>query len=278
MLEELAVYIKEAVDKKQENVRRRRRRDALRLQIVRLLEYIAENDTFGVSPCAIDKDSQGLYPCIVEFIEGVRYYLENEMDKNSSSVRDLTHHFCNFLRRMINNFSCKFFNKIIKLLRHKQIPVDVRRSLLKRDLRKSIFVLLTHWVGKYTLPNTKISQPDGDMSNKKHADLQFVCLQAMSSLLCCGPCFDSLTEESPYYLWLDTLLNSIDDKVYNLAQETVILLLESNPDVPQLLDWIVDKCYTGSSKVADCCFLALATIFSARFATIVIFRCGNCMS
>ncbi|KAL1517075.1 hypothetical protein ABEB36_000886 [Hypothenemus hampei] len=247
LLEELALYIRDAIDKKQENVRRRRRRDALRLQIMRLLEYIAENGTFGVSSCAIDKDSQSLHPCLVEFIEGVKYYLENETDKNSSTVRDLTHHFCNFLRKMIKNFT-----------------LDARRSLLKRDLRKSLFVLFTNWVGKYSLPNTKSLQMDSDVSNKKHVDLQFVSLQAMSSLLCCGPCFDGLTEESPYYLWLDALLKSSDEKVYNLAQETVILLLESNSDVPQLLDWIVDKCYTGPSKVADCCFLALTTIFSAR--------------
>ncbi|KAH1002588.1 hypothetical protein HUJ04_008665 [Dendroctonus ponderosae] len=247
LLEELTVHIRDAVDKKQENVRRRRRRDALRLQIMRLLEFIAENGTFGTSSCTVDKDSQGLHPSLVEFIEGVRHYLENEPDKNSNTVRDLTLHFCHFLRKMIKNFS-----------------LDVRRSLLKRDLRKSLFVLFTNWVGRYTIFSTKILQPESDMSNKKHVELQFVSLLAMSSLLCCGPCFDSLTEESPYYLWLDALLNSSDEKVYNLAQETVILLLESNPDVPQLLDWIVDKCYTGSSKVADCCFLALATIFSAR--------------
>lgn len=49
-----------------------------------------------------------------------------------------------------------------------------------------------------------------------------------------------------------------------MGQETVIILLESNPDISPLLDWVVDKCYTGSAVVADGCFLALATIFSAR--------------
>lgn len=93
------------------------------------------------------------------------------------------------------------------------VSVDVRRSLLKRDLRKSLFVLFTNWVGRYTIFSTKILQPESDMSNKKHVELQFVSLQAMSSLLCCGPCFDSLTEESPYYPWLDALLNSSDEKV-----------------------------------------------------------------
>lgn len=48
LMEELVVYIREAVDRKQENMRRRRRRDALRLQVVRVLEKIAENGTYGV--------------------------------------------------------------------------------------------------------------------------------------------------------------------------------------------------------------------------------------
>ncbi|KAG5899998.1 hypothetical protein JTB14_009085 [Gonioctena quinquepunctata] len=246
LFDELTVYIREAIDKKQENVRRRRRRDALRLQLMRLLEFIAENGTFAISSCVLDRDSQSLIPLLVEFIDGVRYYLENEPDKNSSSVRDLTLHFCYFIRKMIKSFS-----------------LEGCRSLLKRDLRRNLFSLFTNWAGKYGIPNNKMTL-EGDMANKKHLELQYTSLQAMSSLLCCGPCFDSLTEESSYYLWLDGLLNSTDEKVYSLAQETVILLLESNPDISPLLDWVVDKCYTGTSVVADSCFLALATIFSAR--------------
>lgn len=53
-------------------------------------------------------------------------------------------------------------------------------------------------------------------------------------------------------------------QVYQLARETVVLLLECNPDVGPLLDWVVDRCYTGSPGVADSCFLALAAVFSAR--------------
>lgn len=53
-------------------------------------------------------------------------------------------------------------------------------------------------------------------------------------------------------------------KIYMLARETVVLLLEGNPDIGMLLDWVVDRCYTGAPQVADGCFLALATIFSAR--------------
>lgn len=43
-----------------------------------------------------------------------------------------------------------------------------------------------------------------------------------------------------------------------------MLLLEFNSDISALLDWVVDCCFTGDDKVADACFTALATIFSAR--------------
>lgn len=48
LMDELVVYIREAVDRKQENMRRRRRRDALRLQLVKVLENMAANHTFEI--------------------------------------------------------------------------------------------------------------------------------------------------------------------------------------------------------------------------------------
>lgn len=107
-MEELVVYIREAVDRKQENVRRRRRRDALRLQLVRVLELIAEYGTFGDSQCVLDRDSHSLHPTFVEYMDGARLYLESEPDKTSHAVREITLHFCNFVRKMIKSFSCKF--------------------------------------------------------------------------------------------------------------------------------------------------------------------------
>jgi hypothetical protein len=47
-MEELVPYVREAVDRKQENMRRRRRRDALRLQLVKVFELVAEHGTFGI--------------------------------------------------------------------------------------------------------------------------------------------------------------------------------------------------------------------------------------
>ena len=88
----------------------------------------------------------------------------------------------------------------------------------------------------------------------------------MSAVICCGPCFDTynLSEDGNIYPWLDMLLASKDEKIYALAKETVILLLESNVDNGQLLEWVIDRCYTAHTRAADACFLALATIFSAK--------------
>lgn len=47
-MEELVTSIREAVDRKQENVRRRKRKDALRLHLVRVFELIAQYGTFGI--------------------------------------------------------------------------------------------------------------------------------------------------------------------------------------------------------------------------------------
>lgn len=59
-------------------------------------------------------------------------------------------------------------------------------------------------------------------------------------------------------------LFSISSQIYELARDTVVLLLESNPDIGQLLEWVIDRCFTAAPREADACFLALASIFSAR--------------
>jgi hypothetical protein len=106
-MEELVVYVREAVDKKQENMRRRRRRDALRLQLVKVLKLIAENGTFGVSPCVLDRETMSLHPTFVDYMEGARLYLEQETDKDNASMREVKIYFCDYIRIMIKNFTRK---------------------------------------------------------------------------------------------------------------------------------------------------------------------------
>lgn len=247
LMEELVPYIREAVDRKQENVRRRRRRDSLRFQLIKVLELIAESGTFGVSSFVIDRSA--LHFAFLEYMDGARLYLESEPDKNTTYVREIVHYFCSFIRKMIKSFS-----------------LETLRTLLKKDLRRKLLILFSTWSGYYGAPIRKIVVEDVHYKDKKVNDAQFCVLQAMTALLCCGPWFDdtNTSDDRIYYKWLDMMLESHEDRVYNLAKETVVLLLEFNPDIDHLLDWCVDRCYTGAQTVADGCFLALATIFSAR--------------
>lgn len=106
-MDELLPYIREAVDRKQENMRRRRRRDVLRLQLVKVLEQMAANRVFGVSSCVIERDTMSLHPTFVEYIEGARLYLETETEKDNASIREVKAHFCNFIRVMVKSFPSK---------------------------------------------------------------------------------------------------------------------------------------------------------------------------
>lgn len=44
-----------------------------------------------------------------------------------------------------------------------------------------------------------------------------------------------------------------------------MLLLELNPDQSNLMFWAVDRCYTGSRRVAAGCFRAIANVFHNRY-------------
>lgn len=48
-----------------------------------------------------------LHPTFVEYMDGARLYLEMETDKENTSIREVKIHFCDFIRKMIKNFSCK---------------------------------------------------------------------------------------------------------------------------------------------------------------------------
>lgn len=56
LMEELLPYIRESIDRKQENMRRRKRRDALRVTLVKLFEMSAEQGTFALRyACLVPK-------------------------------------------------------------------------------------------------------------------------------------------------------------------------------------------------------------------------------
>ena len=106
-MDELVVFIREAIDRKQVNVRRQTRRDALRLQLVRIFQLIADRGTFGKS-CA-NAEGQLLHPVLIEFVDGMRQCLELDTDRDSPAGREIRSCFALFVTNLIDCFPRKLF-------------------------------------------------------------------------------------------------------------------------------------------------------------------------
>ena len=48
LVEELVPYLKEAIERKQENIKRRRKKDIIRVQLAHVFELIASQKTFAL--------------------------------------------------------------------------------------------------------------------------------------------------------------------------------------------------------------------------------------
>ncbi|XP_041986547.1 protein furry isoform X3 [Aricia agestis] len=246
LFEELVPLLREAVDRKQENMRRRRRRDALRLHLNKMLLVIAQRKTFATSSFTLENGS--LHSNLTEYLDGVRQSLDVEAEKDAPAAREQRLTFAEFVTELIKSF-----------------PPEMYNGLIKRELCKGLFSLFAGWCGPLVAHLGSLvpqPQPPPEIDDR----LNLAALKAMSALACCGPCFapNGLAEDGALYPWLSEMLSSTNDKVYELARETIVHLLDCNPDIGPLLDWTVDKCFTGPPRVADGCFMALATIFSAR--------------
>ncbi|XP_053470600.1 protein furry homolog-like isoform X1 [Ictalurus furcatus] len=258
LLEELNPIIKEALERRPENMKRRRRRDILRVQLVRIFELLADSGVISQTGSGgLDGESHSLNSTLLEYVDLTRQLLEAENDKDSDTLRDIRSHFSALVANIIQN-----------------VPVHQRRSIFpQQSLRHSLFMLFSHWAGPFSIMFTPLDRySDRNMQINRH---QYCALKAMSAVLCCGPVADNvgLSSDGYLYKWLDNILDSQDRKVHQLGCEAVMLLLELNPDQSNLMFWAVDRCYTGSRRVATGCFRAIANVFQNRdyqFDTVVL--------
>uniref|UniRef100_A0A8C1WE90 Furry homolog, like n=1 Tax=Cyprinus carpio TaxID=7962 RepID=A0A8C1WE90_CYPCA len=259
LLEELNPIIKEALERRPENMKRRRRRDILRVQLARIFELLADSGVISQASASggLDGESHSLNSTLLEYVDLTRQLLEAENDKDSDTLRDIRSHFSALVANIIQN-----------------VPVHQRRSIFpQQSLRHSLFMLFSHWAGPFSIMFTPLDRySDRNMQINRH---QYCALKAMSAVLCCGPVADNvgLSSDGYLYKWLDNILDSQDRKVHQLGCEAVMLLLELNPDQSNLMFWAVDRCYTGSRRVASGCFRAIANIFHNRdyqFDTVVL--------
>ncbi|XP_074085587.1 protein furry homolog-like isoform X6 [Macrotis lagotis] len=249
LIEELHPIIKEALERRPENMKRRRRRDILRVQLVRIFELLADAGVVSHSASGgLDNETHSLNNTLLEYVDLTRQLLEAENEKDSDTLKDIRCHFSALVANIIQN-----------------VPVHQRRSIFpQQSLRHSLFMLFSHWAGPFSIMFTPLDRySDRNMQINRH---QYCALKAMSAVLCCGPVADNvgLSSDGYLYKWLDNILDSLDKKVHQLGCEAVMLLLELNPDQNNLMYWAVDRCYTGSKRVAAGCFKAIANVFQNR--------------
>ncbi|XP_061834044.1 protein furry homolog-like isoform X4 [Nerophis lumbriciformis] len=249
LIEELNPIIKEALERRPENMKRRRRRDILRVQLVRIFELLADAGVISqIASGGFDGESHSLNSTLLDYVDMTRQLLEAENDKDSDTLKDIRCHFSALVANIIQN-----------------VPVHQRRTIFpQQSLRHSLFMLFSHWAGPFSIMFTPLDRySDRNMQINRH---QYCALKAMSAVLCCGPVADNvgLSSDGYLYKWLDNILDSQDKKVHQLGCEAVMLLLELNPDQSNLMFWAVDRCYTGSRRVATGCFRAIANVFHNR--------------
>ncbi|XP_032401098.1 protein furry homolog isoform X4 [Xiphophorus hellerii] len=248
LVEELHPLMKEALERRPENKKRRERRDLLRLQLLRIFELLADAGVISDSTNgALERDTLALGALFLEYVDLTRMLLEAENDKEAEILKDIRAHFS----AMVANFiQC--------------VPVHQRRFLFpQQSLRHHLFILFSQWAGPFSIMFTPLDR----YSDRNHqiTRYQYCALKAMSAVLCCGPVFDNvgLSQDGYLYKWLDNILACQDQRVHQLGCEVVILLLELNADQVNLFNWAVDRCYTGSHQLASGCFKAIAAVFSS---------------
>ncbi|KAI1893589.1 hypothetical protein AGOR_G00125280 [Albula goreensis] len=249
LVEELHPLMKEALERRPENKKRRERRDLLRLQLLRIFELLADAGVISDSTNgALERDTPALGALFLEYVDLTRMLLEAENDKDLEILKDIRAHFSAMVANLIQ---C--------------VPVHHRRFLFpQQSLRHHLFILFSQWAGPFSIMFTPLDR----YSDRNHqiTRYQYCALKAMSAVLCCGPVFDNvgLSPDGYLYKWLDNILACQDLRVHQLGCEVVILLLELNPDQVNLFNWAVDRCFTGSYQLASGCFKAIATVCGSR--------------
>ncbi|KAM9333736.1 protein furry homolog isoform 1-T1 [Pholidichthys leucotaenia] len=249
LVEELHPLMKEALERRPENKKRRERRDLLRLQLLRIFELLANAGVISDSTNgALERDSLALGALFLEYVDLTRMLLEAENEKELDVLKDIRAHFSAMVANLIQ---C--------------VPVHHRRFLFpQQSLRHHLFILFSQWAGPFSVMFTPLDR----YSDRNHqiTRYQYCALKAMSAVLCCGPVFDNvgLSTDGYLYKWLDNILACHDLRVHRLGCEVVILLLELNPDQINLFNWAVDRCFTGSYQLASGCFKAIATVCGNR--------------
>ncbi|WKX98706.1 hypothetical protein Q1695_013971 [Nippostrongylus brasiliensis] len=233
--------LRDAMEKKIEtNVRRRKRKDLLRLQIIRIIEIAVFR---GLLDSSMIDGSGCLSSLILDFIDAMRANLESDLDRDIAVVTMMRLHFSKLIVVIIDNVS-----------------PENRANLIPDEKKQSLFYLFIGWCSRTIAADKKNRENDVGSYVEQKAAL------AMTRLLSCGRIFEtqkSIGEDGYLYRWLEKLVSSANTTMQNEVEEMLAWMLELN-ESSHLLDWLMSQCYSQPSPVAARCFRALVRVFSRR--------------
>ncbi|RNA38647.1 furry isoform X3, partial [Brachionus plicatilis] len=302
LIEELNPLIKETSDfKRQDKIRRLKKKDLARLALVRIFELMAEHKTLSKRIMDTYKNPTNLQhfndeqmrKMFVDFIDTIYSYVESEGDKSYDHLNQIRLHFSMFVHKFIDSVAKE------------------KRSVIFNDaLRHNLFNLMTKWSGKFCINgkdhSAKLSASKSGLCIHQHHyahlncyhfydELELAAARACAALLYSGNVLDyAHSKSSIVFAWLNNLLEvvnsemklyenckyQVSNEAYTLCANCLTQLLElslytitsqKTPsganinlslNVSPVFDWVIDKCYaTLSQEIADLCFLSLSKVY-----------------
>ncbi|CAD5220403.1 unnamed protein product [Bursaphelenchus xylophilus] len=233
--------LREAQEKKVRS--RNKRRDLLRLQLLRILE-VAVFRGLLVHGTLTDPQTGQLTNVLIKLIDSLRENVVSEVERDITVVTSLRLHFAKTLTLIVNT-----------------LPIDRRKNLLPDDLKRELVQTMFRWCGRTIATNERTTiMPEKEVGT--FVEQQSV--SALCALLCCGPIMNEKNDEDYSFRMLDALLVSTNQTVCNLFDDTLATILHLNDQSNSLFEWTVNMCYSKNSTVASKAFKALVLLFSRR--------------
>uniref|UniRef100_A0A0K0DII0 MOR2-PAG1_N domain-containing protein n=1 Tax=Angiostrongylus cantonensis TaxID=6313 RepID=A0A0K0DII0_ANGCA len=209
------------------NVRRRKRKDLLRLQLIRIIEVAVLR---GLLESTMLDANGTLNSLILDFVDSMRANLENDLvDRDIAVVTMMRLHFSKLVAVLIDG-----------------VGTYNRTNLIPDEKKQSLFYLFTGWCSRTIAADKKIHENEVGSYVEQKATL------AMTRLLMCGRIFEmqkSIGEDGYLYGWLEKLVSSANPTMQEEVEEMLALMLELN-ESSQLLDWLMSQSYSQPNVVA----------------------------
>uniref|UniRef100_A0A0N4ZNE2 MOR2-PAG1_N domain-containing protein n=1 Tax=Parastrongyloides trichosuri TaxID=131310 RepID=A0A0N4ZNE2_PARTI len=235
---------REILERKLEsNIRRRKRKDLLRIQILRVIEIAIFRGLLSHSNL-FDPQTGQLSNIIIDFFDSIYYNLSIDPDRDAAILSSLRIHFAKTITLLIG-----------------EIPPDSRKNLIPNDKRRNFYHLFYNWCHNIIQPSDRKKEFDVGIHVVHKA------IYALCATLCCGQVLEApriLIESSSLFSLLEFLMSSQNSTVQLICEETLSLMIHLNDQSSALLDWCIRMCFVKSDQTSGKCFRALVNVFSKR--------------